>query len=98
LDLTSQAIEILKKRNKYMSLRNKITIYKTCVRSIMTHAIERRTETTIKRTKNNEDFDASLVLCENREFATKISTISRIFRIRWATVEYGEIIHKENVR
>ncbi|KAI4503556.1 hypothetical protein M0802_000959 [Mischocyttarus mexicanus] len=37
-------------RNKHMSINCKTCIYKTCVRSIMTYAIETRVETTaIKR-------------------------------------------------
>jgi len=35
-------------RNKYMSLRSKIRIYKICVRPVMTDAIETRMETNIK--------------------------------------------------
>jgi hypothetical protein len=36
-------------KNKYMILRSKITMYKTCVRPITIHAIETRAETTITK-------------------------------------------------
>lgn len=36
-------------RNKYMSTRSKVRIYKTCVRPVMTYAIETRAENTITK-------------------------------------------------